>query len=142
MDACIIGQFQPNSGQFMKNIVTIVMLLVIFVISACSAGASVPPTPTPDPLVVQGQQVFNARCATCHALVPDTIIIGPSLAGVATRAETRVEGLTADEYIQLSILRPGDYIVEGFSNVMITNFAKELTNEDMNALVAFLLTLK
>ncbi len=126
----------------MKNIVTIVMLLVIFVISACSAGASVPPTPTPDPLVVQGQQVFNARCATCHALVPDTIIIGPSLAGVATRAETRVEGLTADEYIQLSILRPGDYIVEGFSNVMITNFAKELTNEDMNALVAFLLTLK
>ena len=142
VDACIIGQFQPNSGQFMKNIVTIVMLLVIFVISACSAGASVPPTPTPDPLVVQGQQVFNARCATCHALVPDTIIIGPSLAGVATRAETRVEGLTADEYIQLSILRPGDYIVEGFSNVMITNFAKELTNEDMNALVAFLLTLK
>ena len=126
----------------MKNIVTIVMLLVIFVISACSAGASVPPTPTSDPLVVQGQQVFNARCATCHALVPDTIIIGPSLAGVATRAETRVEGLTADEYIQLSILRPGDYIVEGFSNVMITNFAKELTNEDMNALVAFLLTLK
>ncbi len=126
----------------MKKIVTIFMLLVIFVISACSAGASVPPTPTPDPLVVQGQQVFNARCATCHALVPDTIIIGPSLAGVATRAETRVKGLTADEYIQLSILRPGDYVVEGFSNVMITNFAKELTNEDMNALVAFLLTLK
>ncbi len=126
----------------MKKKVSILILLVVFAISACSAGASVPPTPTPDPMVVQGQQVFNARCATCHALVPDTIIIGPSLAGVATRAETRVEGQTADEYIQLSILRPGDYVVEGFSNVMITNFAKELTNEDMNALVAFLLTLK
>jgi hypothetical protein len=25
---------------------------------------------------------------------------------------------------------------------MITNFAKELTNEDMNALVAFMMTLK
>ena len=126
----------------MKKKVSILILLVVFAISACSAGASVPPTPTPDPMVVQGQQVFNARCATCHALVPDTIIIGPSLAGVATRAETRVEGQTADEYIQLSILRRGDYGVEGFSNVMITNFAKELTNEDMNALVAFLLTLK
>ena len=126
----------------MKKIVSILILLVVFAISACSAGASVPPTPTPDPMVVQGQQVFNARCATCHALVPDTIIIGPSLAGVATRAETRVEGQNADEYIQLSILRPGDYVVEGFSNVMITNFAKELTNEDMNTLVAFLLTLK
>ncbi|MBE0671973.1 MAG: cytochrome c, partial [Anaerolineales bacterium] len=96
----------------------------------------------PDPLVLQGQQVFNARCATCHALVPDTIIIGPSLAGVATRAETRVKGQTAEEYLQLSVLRPGDYVVEGFNNIMITNLAKELTNEDMNALMAFLLSLK
>jgi mono/diheme cytochrome c family protein len=126
----------------MKKIVSIFMLLVVFAISACSAGASVPPTPTPDPLAVQGQQVFNARCATCHALVPDTIIIGPSLAGVATRAETRVDGQTAEEYLQLSVLRPGDYVVEGFTNIMITNLSKELTNEDMNALMAFLLTLK
>jgi mono/diheme cytochrome c family protein len=126
----------------MKKIVAIVVLLVVFVTSACSAGASVPSTPTPDPLVLQGQQVFNARCATCHALVPDTIIIGPSLAGVATRAETRVDGQTAEEYLQLSVLRPGDYVVEGFTDIMITNFSKELTNEDMNALMAFLLTLK
>ena len=126
----------------MKNIFPTLILLVVLSVTACSMGAPVPPTPTPDPLVVQGQQVFNARCATCHAIVPDTIIIGPSLAGVATRAETRVEGQTADEYIQLSILRPGDYVVEGFTNIMITNFSKELTNEDMNALVAFLLTLK
>jgi mono/diheme cytochrome c family protein len=126
----------------MRKIVPILILLAVFAMTACSVGASVPSTPTPDPLVVQGQQVFNARCATCHALVPDTIIIGPSLAGVATRAETRMKGLNAEEYIQLSILRPGDYVVEGFNNVMITNFAKELTNEDMNALVAFLLTLK
>jgi len=126
----------------MKKIVTIVMLLVVFAITACSAGVSVPPTPTPDPMVVQGQQVFNARCATCHALVPDTIIIGPSLSGVATRAETRVDGQTAEEYLQLSVLRPGDYVVEGFTDIMITNFSKELTNEDMNALMAFLLSLK
>ena len=126
----------------MKKIVAIVVLLIVFVTSACSAGVSVPSTPTPDPLVLQGQQVFNARCATCHALVPDTIIIGPSLAGVATRAETRVDGQTAEEYLQLSVLRPGDYVVEGFTDIMITNFSKELTNEDMNALMAFLLTLK
>ncbi len=126
----------------MKRIAILLIVLVTFALSACSAAMSVAPTPTPDPFVVQGQQVFNAKCATCHALVPDTIIIGPSLSGVATRAETRVQGQTADEYIQLSILRPGDYVVEGFNNVMITNFSKELTNEDMNALVAFLLTLK
>ncbi len=126
----------------MKNIFPTLILLVVLSVTACSMGAPVPPTPTPDPLVVQGQQVFNARCATCHALVPDTIIIGPSLAGVATRAETRVKGQTAEEYLQLSVLRPGDYVVEGFTDIMITNFSKELTNEDMNALMAFLLTLK
>lgn len=126
----------------MKKIIPIVIALTAFIFSACSAASPAEPTSTPDPLVVQGQQVFNAKCATCHALVPDTIIIGPSLSGIATRAETRMKGLSADEYIQLSILRPGDYIVEGFNNIMITNFSKELTNEDMNALVAFLLTLK
>ncbi|MBK6792042.1 MAG: cytochrome c [Anaerolineales bacterium] len=111
-------------------------------LSACTGASNAVPTPTPDPFILQGQAVFNARCATCHALVPDTIIIGPSLYGVATRAETRVQGLTAEEYILMSILRPGDYVVEGFNNVMITNFAKEITGEEMDALVAFLLTMK
>jgi mono/diheme cytochrome c family protein len=125
----------------MKKIMPFLFTLTLS-LAACSAAAKIDPTPTPNPLVIQGQKVFNARCATCHALVPDTIIIGPSLSGIATRAETRIPGVSADEYIQLSILRPGDYVVEGFNNVMITNFAKELTNEDMNALVAFLMTLK
>ncbi len=126
----------------MKKIILFSLMLLAFAMSACSAAAQVQPTPTPDPFILKGRQVFNARCATCHALEPDTSIIGPSLAGLATRAETRVEGQSADEYIQLSILRPGDYVVEGYNDVMITNFSKELTSEDMNALVAFLLTLK
>ena len=126
----------------MKKLITLPLIIIAALLGACGSGASVPPTPTMDPFVLQGQQVFNTRCATCHALVPDTVIIGPSLYGVATRAETRVEGQTAEEYITLSILRPGDYVVEGFNDVMITNLAKELTNEEMNALVAFLLTLK
>ncbi len=126
----------------MKKIIALLILLTALTLTACSGGAPAQPTPTPDPFIVKGQQVFNARCATCHALVPDTIIIGPSLAGLATTAETRVSGQTAEEYILLSIMRPGEYVVEGFNNVMITNFAMELTNEDMNALVAFLLTLK
>jgi len=132
----------PNSGTDVNKTILLSLIVSVFVLAACSAGAAVGPTPTPDPLVVLGRQVFNGHCATCHALEPDTVIIGPSLAGVATRAETRVAGLSADEYIQMSILRPGDYVVEGYNNIMITNFSKELTSEDMNALVAFLMTLK
>jgi cytochrome c5 len=126
----------------MKNKFRLLSLAATLILSACSAAATPVPTPTPDPFILQGQAVFNARCATCHALVPDTIIIGPSLYGIATRAETRVNGQSAEEYITMSVLRPGDYVVEGFNNVMITNLAKELTSEELNALVAFLLTLK
>ncbi len=126
----------------MKKGFRLIALLLSLTLTACAAAATPVPTPTLDPLAKQGQAVFNAHCATCHALVPDTIIIGPSLYGVATRAETRVPGLSAEEYITMSILRPGDYVVEGFNNVMITNFAKDLTSEELNALVAFLLTLK
>ncbi len=126
----------------MKNRFPFLLVAAVLCLSACSTAAAPAPTPTPDPFILQGQTVFNARCATCHALVPDTIIIGPSLYGIATRAETRVEGQSAEEYITMSVLRPGDYVVEGFNNVMITNLAKELTSEDLNALVAFLMTLK
>lgn len=126
----------------MKKNSIFLCMLVMLALPACSAISPAQPTPTPDPFIVQGRQVFNARCATCHALEPNTIIIGPSLSDIATVAETRVEGQSAEEYIQLAILRPGDYIVEGYNNVMITNLSKELTNEDMNALVAFLMTLK
>ncbi|HNN14285.1 MAG TPA: cytochrome c [Anaerolineales bacterium] len=126
----------------MKNTFFALLSLLTLALAACGSGALVEPTPTPDPFIVQGQQVFNARCATCHALVPDTIIIGPSLSGVASRARERMPGVTAEEYLQLSVLRPGDYVVEGFNNVMLTNFAKELTGEELDALVAFLMTLK
>ena len=122
--------------------IPLILLAAAVLLTACSTVATPAPTPTPDPFILQGQAVFNARCATCHALVPDTIIIGPSLYGIATRAETRVQGQSAEEYLTMSVLRPGDYVVEGFNNVMITNLAKELTSEELNALVAFLMTLK
>ena len=126
----------------MKKGFLILFMLIASLPSACSSASAAAPTPTPDPLVVRGRQVFNARCATCHALVPGTVIIGPSLFGVATRAAKRVEGMSAEEYIQRSVLRPGEYVVEGFKNVMISNFSMEMTGEDLDALVAFLMTLK
>jgi mono/diheme cytochrome c family protein len=90
----------------------------------------------------QGQAVFNLRCAQCHATVPDTIVIGPSLYGIATRAETRVEGYDAEAYLERSILVPDFYLVEGFIDTMPTNFGKELTSEELSALVSYLMTLK
>ena len=111
-------------------------------LAACSAASAVQPTPTLNALETQGKQVYVSNCAGCHALEPDTIVIGPSLAGVGTRAETRVDGYDARAYIETSILNPGAYIVEGFNDVMPKNFGKDLTSADFDAVVAYLLTLK
>jgi cytochrome c2 len=69
-------------------------------------------------------------------------VIGPSLAGIASRAAGRIEGYSAEEYIEDSILFPKDYLVEGFTDTMPTNFGKDLTSEELNAVVAYLMTLK
>lgn len=109
---------------------------------ACSSAPKVVPTPTFNPSQLKGQALFNLRCAQCHALVPETTIVGPSLANIATRAETRVEGYDAQSYIETSILIPGDYVVEGFEDIMPKNFGKDLTSEELDDVVQYLLLQK
>lgn len=116
-------------------------VLTALILAACSS-TSATPIPTLDAVQHQGQAVFNLRCAQCHALTPDTVVIGPSLAGIATRAATRVEGYDAEAYIERSILVPYDYIVDGFTDTMPTNLSRELTSEELTAVVAYLMTLK
>ncbi|MFN8460943.1 MAG: cytochrome c [Anaerolineales bacterium] len=115
--------------------------LAITALTACTT-TSAAPTPTYTPLEQIGQSVYALRCAQCHALVPDTVVIGPSLVGVATRAESRVPGMGAEEYIETSILFPKDFLVPEFTDTMPTNFGKELTSEELQGIVAFLMTLK
>ena len=120
----------------------LIIALTAGLLAACSTSSAVQPTPTQNALEIQGQQVYVSNCAGCHALAPDTVVIGPSLAGVATRAETRVQDYDARAYIETSILNPSAYIVDGFKDVMPRNFGKDLTSDDFNAIVAFLLSLK
>ena len=120
------------------------IFLIVFstmTLAACS-GIGREPVPTLTPVEQQGQAVYTLRCAQCHALTPDTVVIGPSLAGIATRAASRVPGYDTQTYLETSILIPEDYLVDGFANTMPTNFGKELTSEEFAALVAYLMTLK
>lgn len=119
----------------------LLFILAAMVMAACST-TSAASTPTLDAVQQTGQAVYNLRCAQCHALAPDTVVIGPSMAGIATRAETRVKGYDAEAYLERSILVPSDYVVDGFTNTMPTNFGKELTSEELTGVVAYLMTLK
>ena len=72
----------------------------------------------------------------------ETVVIGPSLAGIAHRAATRIEDHDAEAYLEYSILFPQDYVVEGFTDTMPVNFGADLTSEELAAVVAYLMTLK
>lgn len=105
------------------------------------------PTPTPSPEeledpVARGRQVFlDMGCGACHAIDGvSTGAVGPGLNEIGEVAATRVEGMTAEEYIRESILMPNAHVVEGFpENVMPQNFDERLNQEQLSDLVTFLL---
>ena len=124
-----------------------ILLLAMFLVACGATAPAAPPTFAfaAGSLEAQGSALFagKGRCATCHSLSADTVIVGPSLAGIATHAESRVEGLSASEYLEESIVRPDAYRPSGFEDEqMDTSLAKQLTVEEVEALVAFLMTLK
>ena len=92
-----------------------------------------------------GEELFRTggasgtACNTCHTL-DGTELVGPSLQGISERAADRVPGLTAAEYIHQSIVDPGAYINEGYENLMPDIYEDALAEQEINALVAFLLT--
>ncbi len=79
-------------------------------------------------------------CAGCHATEGDTVMVGPSLAGLAGRAGEEVEGLSAAEYIEQSIVEPDAHVVEGFNPGIMPAYTG-LSDEDLANLVAYLLSL-
>ena len=134
---------------FKKQLVLpiLIALALSLALVACGGGGS---TTSEVGDIKAGETLFNSAvidvqpgCVTCHSLSPDTVVVGPSLAGVGTRAETRISGMSAEDYLRESILHPDNYVVEGFQpGVMVQVWEQTLTTEQVDNLVAFLLTLK
>lgn len=95
---------------------------------------------TLSPLAVQGRSIYSQRCASCHSVVEDVVLVGPSFWNIANHGAERVEGEDAESYIRNSILYPSDYIVPGFQDVMQSNFAEVMSSQDIDAMIAYLMT--
>ena len=99
-----------------------------------------------------GKALFTSQgCAACHSLKPDEKIVGPSLAGVATRAADRIKAAdykgqakSPDQYIRESIVQSGAYIVPTYvDGLMPKDYgAAKLDAQGLADLIAFLLTQK
>ena len=97
---------------------------------------------TPAPEVKRGEIVFTEHCVVCHSLVEDQVVVGPSIVGIASRAGERIDGMDAESYLYASLREPSSYLVEGFSDLMPFNIAKDLTDQEQDDVIAYLLTLK
>jgi mono/diheme cytochrome c family protein len=89
-----------------------------------------------------GDQIFTAAgCAGCHTFGPagSNGTIGPSLDELKTQAGNIEPGKSAEEYVRESIEDPKAFIVQGYSANVMPVFKGKLTDEQINALVDYLM---
>lgn len=94
----------------------------------------------------RGEQLFWSRaiaCFACHSVAGRGGQRAPDMAGLATRAGTRVPGVSAEEYIEGHIRQGSGYsfTVPDYAPIM-PPFASRLSDDEIADLVAFLMSLE
>ena len=109
-------------------------------------GAPEPQRPTMDmaqfsPEEAAGARIFTGKggCVGCHNAGSGGGATGPNLSQIATVAQNERPGGDAAAYMRESITDPQTFLVPGFAPLM-PSFRGTLTDEEINQVVAFLLT--
>lgn len=140
-----------------------VSLLVVIVgaallLAACGGGGAAPQA-TSSGNASDGDKLFHQAtlgknnlpgCATCHSTEKGQVLVGPSLGGIATTAAsafqaTGYKGTAKDAagWLREQITDPNLEITEGFQpGIMPQTYGTDLSAQELNDLVAYLLTLK
>lgn len=138
------------------------LLLIVFAIILTACGSSDTGEIVSDDIsgtVMHGKSLYEQTvigtnsapgCTTCHSLEAGVTLVGPSHAGLASRATEIIKSAdytgnakTVEEYLRESIVNPNIYVEEGFPpSVMYPNYEKELSAQEIDDIVAFMLTLK
>jgi mono/diheme cytochrome c family protein len=138
-----------KEDQKMRSLTLVSLLILALLVAACGGGGEATTAPgggtTGDPAA--GQQVFTTDaqppCNGCHPVEGDAQGVGPSLANIGTEAATINPPQTAEEYIRESIVNPDAFIVPDFpAGVMPKTYGEQLSEQQLNDLVAYLLSLK
>jgi nitric oxide reductase subunit C len=148
----------------MYRSIPLVLIVVVLVLAACGGGApsgatTGATTSAPAGNADNGKKLFSQSaigknnapgCATCHATEAGKTLVGPSLGHIGTDAATVVtssdykgQAKDAAGYIRESIENPNAYVAKGFSpGIMYQNYKQDLATNEIDDLVAYLLTLK
>jgi cytochrome c oxidase subunit 2 len=115
------------------------------ILAATAVVASCATEPRATEPAARGRQVYGEQsCGTCHepGLANFFRPVGPSLSHIGTVAETRRPGMTAEDYLRQAVLDPGAFVVPGYPDSMPRGFGDRLSKDDIDALVAYLLSLR
>lgn len=118
--------------------------LAILAGSAVLLSCGSPEPPATDP-IARGRQVYGQlACAACHEAGLGNFWrpVGPPLDRVGTVAETRRPGVPAEEYLRQSVVDPGAYLVPGYPDSMPRGLGDRLSEEDLDALIRYLASLR
>ena len=107
----------------------------------CSSAPALPGDP------VAGEELYNTNleesggnaCSDCHSLGAGSAL-APSLKTTREKAADRIEGVSAEDYLRESIIDPQAYLVGNFPLPMPTGYADILTEDQINNLIAFILS--
>lgn len=108
--------------------------------------------------IALGEALFRTAvptCQACHSMAPGVNLAGPSLAGleaffdrIKASGEYKGKATTAEEFIRESIVEPSAFLHPGpmysaeGTSFMPTNYGQDLTEEQIDQLVAYLISFK
>jgi mono/diheme cytochrome c family protein len=117
------------------SIVALLLILALTLIGLAACGgsaASTAPGGQADPIA--GEALFKLECASCHSVLAGVDLAGPSLAGISAQG---------DQSLREAIVNPDAEVTSGYDKgIMPDSFGKQLTAQQIDDLVAYLLILK
>ena len=128
----------------------ITLLCLILFLSACGGDNAPAVAPAAPETIDEDVALFTAKgCIACHAVEPgdDRGLQGPSMIGLVSRSEETIaspnyqgQAETVRIYLRESIIKPRAYLVEGYEPIMPNAYQVILLEEELTALVDYLLT--
>jgi mono/diheme cytochrome c family protein len=142
---------RPTSGRWPVAGGRWLIGLLLLIVAGCGA-ANEAGAPIGD--VAHGRRLYrgeeklalnaNEACIDCHN---DTVggesVIGQNLSNIGVRAANVVPGQPAIDYLRASILKPDEHLSGNFQEgIMPRTYPETLTDQDVDDLIAYMLTLK
>lgn len=96
----------------------------------------------PEDLAVAGAEIYETNCTQCHAMSEDGRCppLGNIGATAHDRARERGSGFTDVDYLVEALCKPGDYVVDGYGNIMPPQ-QRAMKPGQLQAVVAYLQSL-